>query len=159
LKDAGDQRIASFDLLNGFRALEPGDDSFLTQLGLTPTNGAAAGGLDLLSATLERLVGADGPPAVLIIDFASRLIARNEALSPAEHQLFSRALILSHSARARPAGDRRLPFFNTVIWIALNRQIWKKSGRRSILSLATVSEQPKSSFDFKRSLRRCPQRM
>jgi len=117
LKEAGYQRIASFDLLNGFRALEPGDDSFLTQLGLTPTNGAAAGGLDLLSVTLGRLVGTDGPPAVLIIDFASRLITRNEALSPAEHQLFSRALILSHSARARPAGDRRLPFFNAVIWI------------------------------------------
>jgi hypothetical protein len=117
LKAAGYQRIASFDLLNGFRALEPGDDSFLTQLGLTATNGAAAGGLDLLSATLERLVGAEGSPAVLIVDFASRLITRNEALSPAEHQLFSRALILSHSARARPAGDRRLPFFNTVIWI------------------------------------------
>src|SRR6266576_3869983 len=117
LKDAGYQRIAGFDLLNGFRALEPGDDSFLTELGLTATNGTAAGGLDLLSATIERLVGVEGPPSVLIIDFASQLIARNEALSPAEHQLFSRALILSHSARARPAGDRRLPFFNTVIWI------------------------------------------
>jgi hypothetical protein len=57
LKDAGYQRIASFDLLNGFRALEPGDDSFLTQLGLTPANGTAAGGLDLLSTTLERLRG------------------------------------------------------------------------------------------------------
>jgi AAA domain (Cdc48 subfamily) len=117
LNDGGYQRIASFDLLNGFRAIEPGGDSFLTQLGLTATNGAAAGGLDLLSATLKRLASLDGPPAVLIIDFASRLITRNEALSPAEHQLFSRALILSHSARARPAGDRRLPFFNTVIWI------------------------------------------
>jgi hypothetical protein len=94
LKEVGYQRIATFDLLNGFRALEPGDDSFLKQLGLTPANGTAAGGLDLLSTTLERLVGADGPPAVLIIDFASRLITRNEALSPAEHQLFSRALIL-----------------------------------------------------------------
>src|SRR6185503_5930041 len=38
--------------------------------------------------------------------------------SPAEHQLFSRALILSHAARPRPAGASRLPFFNTVIWIA-----------------------------------------
>ena len=45
------------------------------------------------------------------------MITRNEALSPAEHQLFSRALILSHSARARPAGERRQPLFNTVIWI------------------------------------------
>ena len=115
LKEAGYQRIASFDLLNGFRALEPCDDSFLTQLGLTPTNGAAAGGLDLLSATLEGSWVLKARPAVLIIDFASRLITRNEALSPAEHQLFSRALILSHSARARPAGDRRMPFFNTVV--------------------------------------------
>ena len=117
LKDAGYGRIASFDLLNGFRALEPADDSFLTQLGLTAANGAAAGGVDLLAATLERHVASDGPPSALIIDFASRLITRNEALSPAEHQLFSRALILSHSARARPAGERRQPFFNTVIWI------------------------------------------
>jgi len=117
LKVAGYERIASFDLLNGFRGIEPADDSFLTQLGLTTTNGSAAGGIDLLAATLERHVAVDGPPSALLVDFASRLITRNEALSPAEHQLFSRALILSHSARARPAGDRRLPFFNTVIWI------------------------------------------
>lgn len=117
LKVAGYGRIASFDLLNGFRGVEPADDSFLTQLGLTATNGSAAGGIDLLAATLERHVAADGLPSALLVDFASRLITRNEALSPAEHQLFSRALILSHSARARPAGDRRLPFFNTVIWI------------------------------------------
>jgi hypothetical protein len=117
LKDAGYGRIASFDLLNGFRAVEPSDDTFLTHLGLSPANGTAAGGIDLLASALERHVPSDGPPSALIIDFASRLITRSEALSPAEHQLFSRALILSHSARARPAGDRRQPFFNTVIWI------------------------------------------
>ena len=118
LKVAGYERIASFDLLNGFREIESADGNFLAQLGLTATNGSAAGGIDLLATILERHVAADGAPSALIIDFASRLITRNEALSPAEHQLFSRALILSHSARARPAGDRRLPFFNTVIWIA-----------------------------------------
>lgn len=117
LKAAGYGWIASFDLLNGFRGVEPADDTFLTQLGLTAANGTAAGGVDLLAATLERHVAADGPPSALIVDFASRLITRNQALSPAEHQLFSRALILSHSARTRPAGDRRVPFFNTVIWI------------------------------------------
>jgi hypothetical protein len=116
-KEVGYGRIASFDLLNGFRALEPSDDSFLTHLGLTPANGTAAGGIDLLASSLERHVPSDGPPSALIIDFASRLIARSEALTPAEHQLFSRALILSHSARARPAGERRQPFFNAVIWI------------------------------------------
>ena len=80
-------------------------------------NGTAAGGIDLLASAIERLVPSDGAPSALIVDFASRLITRSQALSPAEHQLFSRALILSHSARARPAGDRRQPYFNTVIWI------------------------------------------
>jgi energy-coupling factor transporter ATP-binding protein EcfA2 len=117
LKEAGYARVACFDTLNGFRDVDPSEGSYLTQLGLTPANGAAPGGIDLLSVTLEKHVGAEGPPSVLIVDFASRLIARNEALSPHEHQLFSRALILSHSARARPAGDKRLPYFNTVVWI------------------------------------------
>ena len=117
LKEAGYLRIASFDLFNGFRTIEPSDGSYLTQLGLTAPNGAAAGGVDLLSATIERHVASDGAPAALIIDFASRLIVRNEALSPAEHQLFSRASILSHNARARPGGERRQPFYNTIVWI------------------------------------------
>ncbi|SDF40161.1 hypothetical protein SAMN05216337_105419 [Bradyrhizobium brasilense] len=117
LKAAGYAQIAWFDLLNGFRDVEPADGSYLSRLGLMPTNGAAAGGIDLLSTTIERHVTADGQPSALVVDFASRLVARNEALSPAEHQLFSRALILSHAARARPAGEKRLPFFNTVIWI------------------------------------------
>lgn len=117
LKELGYSRIATFDLLNGFRQSEPEGDGFLAQLGLGETSGPVAGGPDLLAATLERLVALDGPPAALVVDFASRLIVRNEALAPAEHQLFARALILSHAARTRPAGERRLPFFNTVIWI------------------------------------------
>jgi hypothetical protein len=53
LKAAGYERIASFDLLSGFRGVEPSDDSFLRQLGLTVANGAAPGGLDILTSTLE----------------------------------------------------------------------------------------------------------
>ena len=117
LKEHGYGRIATFDLLSGFRQVEPEGDSFIGQLGLTDSNGPLAGGPDLLAATLERLVALEGPPAALIVDFASRLIVRNEAIAPAEHQLFARALILSHAARTRPAGERRFPFFNTVIWI------------------------------------------
>jgi hypothetical protein len=119
LKKAGYQRIATFDPVSGFRGVPSGSnpseaDETLKAVGLMPTNG---GGIDLLAQTLERFVPLDGAPAVLVIDFASRLIVRHEALSAAEHQLFSRALFLSHSARARPAGADRQPFFNTVIWI------------------------------------------
>jgi hypothetical protein len=105
LKNAGYQRVATFDPLSGFRDIHGGSnpseaDGILRAVGLMPTNGAAAGGIDLLAQTLERFVSLDGTPAVLVIDFASRLVIRHEALSAAEHQLFSRALILSHSARA-----------------------------------------------------------
>jgi hypothetical protein len=70
-KEAGYVRIASFDLLNGFRAIEPSDGSYLTQLGVTAPNGAAAGGVDVLSAAIQRHVTSDGAPAALIVDFAS----------------------------------------------------------------------------------------
>jgi hypothetical protein len=123
LRKAGYQRIVTFDPVTGFRGVSvPGTgaderDEILRTLGLMPTNGTAVGGVDLLTTTLERFVASDGSPTVLVIDFASRLVVRHEALSQPEHQLFSRALILSHSARIRPAGPERQGFFNTVIWI------------------------------------------
>ncbi|MCC6776087.1 MAG: ATP-dependent Clp protease ATP-binding subunit [Hyphomicrobiales bacterium] len=121
LRRVGYQRIMTYDLLAGFRCTaaegQASDEELFRVLGLVPSNGSAAGGIDLLAATLERFVGLEGAPAVLVVDFASRLLARHEALSQAEHQLFSRALILSHAARIRPAGPDRRPFFNTVIWI------------------------------------------
>jgi AAA domain (Cdc48 subfamily) len=123
LRKSGYQSIVTFDLMAGFRGVPAlgkgaeGSDELLRALGLMPSNGAAPGGVDLLAPTLERFVALDGSPAVLVIDFASRLVVRHEALSQNEHQLFSRALILSHAARIRPAGPDRQPFFNTVIWI------------------------------------------
>jgi hypothetical protein len=123
LKGSGYERIVTFDPVAGFRSIAAPDasaeagDEFLRGLGLLPSKGAAQGGIDLLVNVLERFVGLDGTPAVLIVDFASRLIVRHEALSQIEHQLFSRALVLSHSARTRPGGPERQPFFNTVIWI------------------------------------------
>jgi hypothetical protein len=123
LRKSGYQRIVTFDLLAGFRSFSAsgmgseGGDELLRALGLMPSNGAAPGGVDLLTIALERFVALDGSPAVLVVDFASRLVVRHEALSQHEHQLFSRALILSHTARVRPAGVERQPFFNTIIWI------------------------------------------
>ncbi len=80
-------------------------------------DGAAPAGIDLLGATLQRLVNRSGEPIALIVDFASRLAVRNDALSAAEHQLFTQALVLSHQARSRPAGEQRKPFFNSVLWV------------------------------------------
>ncbi len=122
LAGAGYASILLFQPVIGFRVMElPGASSnnapLLASLGLPAGDGPMPAGLDLLGNTLERLVGLEGEPTALIIDFASRLVVRNEALAPAEHQLFSRALLLSHAARPRPAGKNRAPLFNTIMWI------------------------------------------
>ncbi|MDH0339415.1 AAA family ATPase [Metapseudomonas otitidis] len=123
LLDAGYARVLTWDPLAGFRAPgRPGEapDSghpLLIELGLTPVDGAAPAGLDLLAATLQRLVNRSGEPVALVIDFASRLVVRNDSLSAAEHQLFTQALVLSHQARSRPSGEQRKPFFNSLVWI------------------------------------------
>lgn len=123
LAEAGYSDIVRCDPLNGFEALPNPDgpasdlDAPLQRLGLTPANGRAAAGADLLGTTLERLVSLDGTPVALIVDFASRLIVRSDALSPAEQNLFTRALVLSQKAEARPVGPDRAPRFNVIVWI------------------------------------------
>jgi hypothetical protein len=69
-------------------------------VGLEPADGRAAAGIDLFAQALERIVGRQGAPLALIVDFASRMIVRQDVLSAAEHTAFTRALMLSHQARA-----------------------------------------------------------
>ncbi|WP_137897083.1 AAA family ATPase [Sphingomonas sp. 2SG] len=124
LAEAGYAAVVHYDPLKGFTVLSRPDgtrtdgDALLTRLGLTPSNGRAQAGPDVFGATLEKIVTLEGEPIALIADFASRMIVRSDALSPAEQQLFTRALILSQTARARPSGPDRSPRYNTVIWIA-----------------------------------------
>ncbi|MGF6758091.1 AAA family ATPase [Paraburkholderia sp. GAS42] len=123
LRAAGYAHIVVWDPVSGFKCAETsgaatgGADDTLRLLGLTPVNGVATGGIDILSTALERAVGASGEPLALVVDFASRLAVRTESLSASEHSLFTRALVLAHSAKPRPAGEQRRPFFNSVIWL------------------------------------------
>ncbi|MEP2726674.1 AAA family ATPase [Roseibium sp.] len=122
--DAGYADVLRWDPLGGFSVLPRADgsagdaDALLAGLSLTPSGGRAPAGPDLFAATLERLVGREGEPVALMADFASRLVVRNDALSPAEQQLFTRALVLGQTASARPSGPAREPRFNTVVWVA-----------------------------------------
>ncbi|KVN66384.1 ATPase [Burkholderia ubonensis] len=123
LREAGYAQLVVWNPVAGFTVpdsrvppTEPADET-LRRLGLTPVDGAAQGGIDALTACLERLVVLPGMPVALVVDFASRLAIRTETLNPAEHTLFTRALVLAHTAVPRPAGELRRPFFNTVIWI------------------------------------------
>ncbi|QSN63501.1 AAA family ATPase [Caballeronia sp. M1242] len=123
LRETGYSHLVVWNPLSGFTVsegrvppVEQGDET-LRRLGLTPVDGAAPGGIDALAACLERLTALPGPPLALVVDFASRVAVRTESLSAAEHSLFTRALVLAHTVSARPAGEQRRPFFNTVIWV------------------------------------------
>jgi hypothetical protein len=123
LRETGYGQLVVWNPVSGFAVpegyeptVEQGDET-LRRLGLMPIDGAAPGGLDALTACVERLTALPGPPIALVVDFASRLAVRTESLSAAEHNLFTRALVLAHTVSARPAGEQRRPFFNTVIWV------------------------------------------
>lgn len=123
LREAGYAFVISYDPLSGLQAAtNRGTESqefeaIGSRLGLTISNGRATASIDLLSQTLERLTNDSGDPIALIIDFASCLTVRPDNLGPAEHQFFTRALVLSHLARSRPAGTNRQPYFNTILWV------------------------------------------
>ena len=126
LRRAGYSQVLAYDPMTGFRALTiPGEDggasdALMRQLGLTPGQGGAApAGVDLFADVIQRAVtwSASDSPITIIADFASRLIIRQDALSVAEHQMFTKALMLSHQARTRPYGSPSRPFFNSIIWI------------------------------------------
>nr|WP_282440966.1 AAA family ATPase [Novosphingobium sp. SG919] len=123
LGQAGYEDVLRYDPVGGFSNLGAATsgrdpDEALVRLGLSPTSGKAAGGIDLLATTLQRHTELDGAPMALIVDFASRLVVRSDALSAAEHALFTRALVLAQSAQARPVGPERAPRFNSIIWVA-----------------------------------------
>ncbi|MCA1568100.1 MAG: AAA family ATPase [Acidobacteria bacterium] len=122
LVTAGYSHVLLHDPVAGFRVfgttgIDSEADGVLESYGLVAANGVAPAGPDLLAATLERVVTGEGPPTALIVDFASRLLARADHLSSAEHQLFTRALVLSQTGRPRPVGPERTPMYNTVLWV------------------------------------------
>jgi hypothetical protein len=119
---AGYSHVLLHDPVAGFRVfgttgIDSEADGVLESYGLVAANGVAPAGPDLLAATLERVVTGEGPPTAVIVDFASRLLARADHLSSAEHQLFTRALVLSQTGRPRPVGPDRTPMYNTVLWV------------------------------------------
>ena len=113
-----------YDLVSGFRAFGTSEAEIsasrqvLQRLNLTlDSAGNAPAGAALLMETLGRFIALDGPPVALVIDFASRLLVRNDLPSEAEQRLFTHALVHAHRASARPAGPNRTPAFNTILWV------------------------------------------
>lgn len=123
LNEVGYSHTIVFDPVEGFwtttsnkQGVEAAD-AILRELGLTPANGRASGGLQLLDDTLSRIAQYQGDPIALVVDFASRLIVRNDSLSEHEQRLFTRGLLLAHHLQPRPFGPESRPFFNPIFWV------------------------------------------
>ncbi len=122
LESVGFTQVLAYDLVAGFSVLSgvarsSEHEAILQSFGVAPMNGASPIGADTLGVSLERIVRSNGPATAVVINFASRLISRADSLSVPEHQLFTRALVLSQTAQARPMGKDRAPLFNVLIWI------------------------------------------
>lgn len=123
LYEVGYIHIITYTPLTGFQwianpTLSLQDGAMLMQqLGLTVTGDRAPGNIDSLNSVLEKWQTITGQPIALCIDFASCLLSHRDNLMPAEHNLFTRALMTSHQAKARPAGEYNQPFFNSIFWI------------------------------------------
>jgi len=113
----------TYDLVSGFSPVGSSEGEIaagrqvMDRLGLGGGDANTPAGSAVLLEVVTRLVALDGPPVGLIVDFASRLVVRAEAMSEAEQRLFANALVQSHRARPRPAGANRAPAFNTIIWV------------------------------------------
>lgn len=120
LQSFGYRDVISFSPTVGFGLPGVTDDTELAEVmlrnGLGSENPKTMG-LETLGQLLGSFTAATGEPAALVVDFASRLVNRADALTIAEHTLFTQAQIVCHAARSRPAGPSRKPFYNSIIWI------------------------------------------
>lgn len=144
LLEYGYEHVLAYNPLNGISLLaskqgEQDHKDILSQLSLAPNQQSLAFNIDELTKAMTNIVQHDGPPVALLIDFASQMVMSPENLVKAEHDAFTRALVLSQQSNTRPCGEARRPFFNTIIWIA-NKEgdlpDWLTIGNPSIRHIA-----------------------
>ncbi|MBY5667427.1 ATP-dependent Clp protease ATP-binding subunit [Rhizobium leguminosarum] len=120
LQSCGYRDVISFSPTVGFGLPGVTNDAELAEVmlrnGLGSENPKTMG-LEVLGQLLGSFTAATGEPAAIVVDFASRLVNRADALTIAEHTFFTQAQILCHAAKSRPAGPGRKPFYNSIIWI------------------------------------------
>jgi hypothetical protein len=132
LRLRGYQYFLEFNLIEGYRAATPRGDSAEASLKLLEASRKFFGetfklnfdpngrykcslskSLDVLEAVLshkEHYIG-------VVFNFASRFAKRVDSLDSAEHEYFSRALILCQAAKPHPTSTVKEAQFNSVFWL------------------------------------------
>jgi ATP-dependent Clp protease ATP-binding subunit ClpA len=100
-----------------FQGSEIEKQQALQNLGSISQANQANYNIDAFTQSLECLVNYKAEPIAIIADFASQYSINSENLSKAEHDGFTRALVLSQQAKLQPHGEERKGFYNSVIWI------------------------------------------
>jgi ATP-dependent Clp protease ATP-binding subunit ClpA len=121
LEEYGYAHVIHYNPMNGFSMSpllsSPTQTQALFSRLQIPQTAQHSHNIDIFIATMERIVQHTAEPIALIADFASQYLVHNEQLVQAEHNAFTRALVLSQQAQPLPYGKPAKPFFNSVLWI------------------------------------------
>lgn len=122
----GYEYFLSYNSLEGFEPIvAPGGnvqqarEFFANTFSMTfGENGRCAASFGKAMEIIERAARHRENFLAVTLDFASRYAIRSDSLQDAEHEFFTRALMLSHSALAHNTPAIRESQFNPIIWIA-----------------------------------------
>jgi hypothetical protein len=124
LFEAGIEQIVAYDPARGFwlppvlGATPNVNQKHFAQFGIEfDPGGRAQTSIEKFFETAGAIASAPGEPTAVIIDFASRLIARPDHLIDLEQRGFTRALVAAHSVEPQPHPRTRAPTFNPLVWI------------------------------------------
>jgi hypothetical protein len=126
LKLKGYQRFISFDLIDGFFAILPrggntneARDFFRDKfkIAFEATTGRFKCALDKSLDLFGDMVSYEDQFIAVFADFASRYALRLDNLTPLEHEYFTKALKLSHSATSHFKPTVHQAQFNPIFWI------------------------------------------
>jgi ATP-dependent Clp protease ATP-binding subunit ClpA len=125
LKLKGYQRFISFDLVDGFAAVAPRGEKltevreFFRQnfkIAFDEKTGRYPCKLERSLEVIAEIIAFEKEFIAVIANFASRYVLRVDSLSETEHEYFTKALKISHSANAHFKPPRQAQF-NPLFWI------------------------------------------
>jgi ATP-dependent Clp protease ATP-binding subunit ClpA len=122
----GYEYFVSYNALDGFEPivapggnLQQAREFFASTFSMSfGENGRCAASLAKAMETVESIVRHKENFVAVVLDFASRYAVRMDSLQDVEHDFFTRALMLSHTALAHNTQAIRESQFNPILWIA-----------------------------------------